>query len=168
MDHVGAQACCVARDWSGLSCIVLLYPRPTALCMYYCRCDNISSRLSGVAYRTSKDLVTWSEPVMALVLPTSISPPTFNRCALEQKNVLLGESVRDEHCWGHVTCHMPHAAHTNRNSCKHHSSFISGASESPFVFARGGTYYLSICAASLEYNRTLLFASALVVGAGMQ
>ena len=105
MDHVDAQDCRVARDWS-LSCILLLHPRPTVLCMYYCRCDNTSSRLSGVAYRTSKDLVTWSEPVMALVLPPSISPPTFNRCALEQKNVLSGESVRDEHCWGHVTCHM--------------------------------------------------------------
>jgi hypothetical protein len=63
---------------------------------------------------------------------------------------------------------MLYDTHTHRNTCTHHSFFISGASESPFVFARGGTYYLSICTASLEYNRTLLFASALVVGAGMQ
>ena len=34
-----------ARDWS-LSCIVLLQPQPAFLCMYYCRCDNTSSRLS--------------------------------------------------------------------------------------------------------------------------
>ena len=102
---------------------------------------------------------------MALVLPPSISPPTFNRCALGQTNVLFGESGREEHCWGDVTFYMTRT-HTPQY-LKHHSFFISGASESPFVFARGGTYYLSICTASLEYNRTLLFASALVVGAGM-
>ena len=74
-----SMPCRTRLVWSELHCIVLLHPRPTALCMYYCRCDNISSRLSGVAYRTSKDLVTWSDPAMALVLPPSISPPTFNR-----------------------------------------------------------------------------------------
>jgi hypothetical protein len=62
---------------------------------------------------------------------------------------------------------MPHATHTTRITSKASLFLISGASESPFVFARGGTYYLSICTTSLEYNRTLLFASTLVVGAGI-
>jgi hypothetical protein len=60
--------------------------------------------------------------------------------------------------------HALHSTHIQRSTGIGRSLFISGASESPFMFARGGTFYLSICAASLEYNRTWLFASALVVG----
>lgn len=35
--------------------------------MYYTRCDSVSRGLSGVAYRTSRDLVSWSKPEMAFV-----------------------------------------------------------------------------------------------------
>jgi len=44
--------------------------------MYYTRCDDPVSRRSGVAYRTSEDLLRWSEPSMALVAGSS--PPMFN------------------------------------------------------------------------------------------
>ncbi|MGK5084895.1 DUF2961 domain-containing protein [Bdellovibrionota bacterium FG-1] len=44
--------------------------------LYYTRCDDIHSRRSGVAYRTSLDLIHWSEPKMALVL--SETPEMFN------------------------------------------------------------------------------------------
>lgn len=81
--------------------------------IYYCRCDSITGRLSGVGFRTSKDLVAWSAPSMALVLPLSLSPSSFN----------------------------------------------SGNTESPFVFKRGSTWYLSICAAASSYHRTMLFSS---------
>ncbi len=82
--------------------------------IYYCRCDSITGRLSGVGFRTSRNLLTWSEPAMALVLPPSLSPKSFN----------------------------------------------SGNTESPFVFKRGSTWYLSICAAASSYRRTMLFSSS--------
>lgn len=102
---------CVARD------PMLLSPTPSSgglWTMYYCRCDNATGQLSGVAYRTSPDLLTWSAPALALVLPRALAPPSFN----------------------------------------------SGATELPFVFARGGAVYLSVCAASEDYMRTWVFASA--------
>ena len=74
--------------------------------IYYCRCDSITGRLSGVGFRTSRDLLSWSEPAMALVLPPSLSPKSFN----------------------------------------------SGNTESPFVFKRGSTWYLSVCAAASSYR----------------
>ena len=86
---------------------------------------------------------------MALVLPPSMSPPTFNRCMREKQTVAT----------------RTRRARTSLRIGR--SLIISGASESPFMFARGGTFYLSICAASLEYNRTWVFASALLVGVGM-
>ena len=101
---------CVARD------PMLLPPSPASgglWAIYYCRCDNATSQLSGVGFRTSPDLLTWSAPAMALVLPPALAPPSFN----------------------------------------------SGATESPFVFARGGAVYLSVCAASEDYMRTWLFLS---------
>ena len=101
---------CVARD------PMLVAPSPASgglWSIFYCRCDNASSMLSGVGVRTSADLLTWSAPAMALVLPASLAAPSFN----------------------------------------------SGASESPFVFARGGEVFLSICAASEDYMRTWLFAA---------
>ena len=102
---------CVARD------PMLVPPSPDShglWTIYYCRCDNATSQLSGVGFRTSPDLLVWSAPGLALVLPPAISPPSFN----------------------------------------------SGATESPFVFARGGAVYLSICVANEDYMRTLLFSSS--------
>ena len=39
-------------------------------------------------------------------------------------------------------------------------SFNSGNTESPFVFKRGTTWYLSVCAAASSYRRTMLFSSS--------
>jgi hypothetical protein len=44
--------------------------------MYYTRCENTQTHLSGVAYRTSLDLLHWSEPQMAL--HREGTPPLFN------------------------------------------------------------------------------------------
>ncbi|HXH73557.1 MAG TPA: DUF2961 domain-containing protein [Bacteriovoracaceae bacterium] len=44
--------------------------------LYYTRCDSVEKRISGVAYRTSTDLKTWSEPQMALVMTGTT--PMFN------------------------------------------------------------------------------------------
>ncbi|MEK6544890.1 MAG: family 43 glycosylhydrolase, partial [Elusimicrobiota bacterium] len=44
--------------------------------MYYTRCRDKESQLSGVAYRTSTDLSHWSEPAMALTITDS--EPMFN------------------------------------------------------------------------------------------
>lgn len=52
---------CVARD------PMLLRVGPTWV-VYYTRCAGKASRASGVAYRTSPDLVHWSAPEMALAL----------------------------------------------------------------------------------------------------
>ncbi len=52
---------CVARD-------PMLTRRDNAWVLYYTRCDSTSRRLSGVAYRLSRNLVHWSEPRMVLTL----------------------------------------------------------------------------------------------------
>jgi hypothetical protein len=52
---------CVARD-------PMLVHREGAWALYYARCDSLTGRRSGVAYRLSHDLVHWSEPRMALTL----------------------------------------------------------------------------------------------------
>jgi hypothetical protein len=36
--------------------------------LYYTRCDSVQAQHSGVAYRTSADLIHWSDPSMALTL----------------------------------------------------------------------------------------------------
>jgi hypothetical protein len=60
---------CVARD-------PMLHKVGDLWTLYYTRCDSQVSQKSGVAYRTSLDLVNWSEPQMALVLGDT--PPMFN------------------------------------------------------------------------------------------
>jgi hypothetical protein len=52
---------CVARD-------PMLVRRELRWSLYYTRCDSPLHRASGVALRTSPDLVRWSEPTMALTL----------------------------------------------------------------------------------------------------
>lgn len=52
---------CVARD-------PMLARLGDLWVVYYTRCASIESPLSGVAYRTSLDLVRWSSPAMALTL----------------------------------------------------------------------------------------------------
>ena len=79
--------------------------------MYYTRCNNKTSRLSGVAYRTSRDLLHWSKPAMALTLKSST--PMFN----------------------------------------------SGFTESPFVFKRGGWFYLSVTSYPVAWDATFLYRS---------
>lgn len=49
--------------------------------LYYTRCDAIGTKASGVAYRLSNDLRTWTEPRMALALPGS--KPTSNSAFTE-------------------------------------------------------------------------------------
>lgn len=60
---------CVARD-------PMLARFNDVWLVYYTRCDDQESRKSGVAYRVSPDLETWSDPAMALVLQET--PPMFN------------------------------------------------------------------------------------------
>lgn len=60
---------CVARD-------PMIRRHGDLWIMYYTRCDSLASQKSGVAYRVSFDLQSWSEPRMALVL--SDTPPMFN------------------------------------------------------------------------------------------
>lgn len=52
---------CVARD-------PMLLRRENAWALYYTRCESTSRRISGVAYRLSRNLVDWSEPRMVLTL----------------------------------------------------------------------------------------------------
>jgi hypothetical protein len=52
---------CEARD-------PMLVRRGQLWAMYYTRCDSPSTRVSGVAYRLSKNLSAWSEPHMVLTL----------------------------------------------------------------------------------------------------
>jgi hypothetical protein len=52
---------CVARD-------PMLVRRGSLWSLYYTRCASQARRVSGVAHRTSPDLVHWSEPTMALSL----------------------------------------------------------------------------------------------------
>ena len=44
--------------------------------LYYTRCNSARDRRSGVAYRTSIDLRSWSAPAMALTLEST--PAMFN------------------------------------------------------------------------------------------
>ena len=96
---------CVARD-------PMLIRREGAWALYYTRCDSLTGRHSGVAYRLSHDLVHWSEARMALALE-----------------------------------HAP-------------ASSNSGYTESPFVFERGGSYWLSVSAYPLAWDATLLYRSS--------
>jgi hypothetical protein len=52
---------CVARD-------PMLVRRDPLWSLYYTRCESPRRRVSGVAHRTSADLVHWSAPTMALTL----------------------------------------------------------------------------------------------------
>ena len=52
---------CVARD-------PMLVRRESIWTMHYTRCDTVTKRASGVAYRQSRDLIHWSEPHMLLTL----------------------------------------------------------------------------------------------------
>lgn len=65
---------CVARD-------PMLVRRGGAWALYYSRCDSITRKLSGVAYRLSPDLVHWSEPRMALT--NDQAPATSNAAYAE-------------------------------------------------------------------------------------
>jgi Glycosyl hydrolases family 43 len=60
---------CVARD-------PMLTRRENAWVLYYTRCTSTSKRVSGVAYRLSRNLVDWSEPHMVLTLGDT--PPMPN------------------------------------------------------------------------------------------
>lgn len=95
---------CVARD-------PMLLKVGDLWAMYYTRCNNIYDQKSGVAVRTSYDLINWSAPTMALVLDDTL--PMFN----------------------------------------------SGFTESPFVFKRGDSYYLSVTSYPVAYNASFLFKS---------
>ena len=95
---------CVARD-------PMLVRREGAWALYYTRCDSITGRHSGVAYRLSHDLVHWSDARMALTLEHA---PTMSN---------------------------------------------SGYTESPFVFERGGSYWLSVSAYPLAWDATLVYRS---------
>lgn len=72
---------CVARDPK-----LVHHPDQDLWTIYYTRCNNVTGELSGVGYRTSTDLSSWSEPQMALVLPASMGAPfkpSFNSAASE-------------------------------------------------------------------------------------
>ena len=59
---------CVARD-------PMLVRRDLAWALYYTRCDALGNRVSGVAYRLSRNLVDWTEPRMVLTLPGTTPMP---------------------------------------------------------------------------------------------
>jgi hypothetical protein len=65
---------CVARD-------PMLVRREAIWTMHYTRCDTMTKRASGVAYRQSRDLVHWSEPHMLLTLGDQ--PSTTNSAFTE-------------------------------------------------------------------------------------
>lgn len=52
---------CEARD-------PMLTKRDNAWVLYYTRCESTTSRINGVAYRLSRDLLHWTEPRMVLSL----------------------------------------------------------------------------------------------------
>ncbi len=54
--------------------------------LYYTRCNSARDRRSGVAYRTSIDLRSWSAPAMALTLENT--PAMFNSGYTESPFVL--------------------------------------------------------------------------------
>lgn len=60
---------CAARD-------PMLVRRDDLFVLHYTRCDSVASKVSGVAYRTSRDLIHWSDPVMLAVFGET--PPTSN------------------------------------------------------------------------------------------
>lgn len=95
---------CHARD-------PMLVRRDGAWALYYTRCTSTTKRISGVAYRFSRNLVDWGEPHMALTLPDT--PP------------------------------MPN----------------SGYTESPFVFERGGYWYLSVDSYPIAWDATVVYRS---------
>jgi hypothetical protein len=59
---------CVARD-------PMLTRRDGMWALYYTRCSDPARRVSGVAYRLSRDLVRWSEPHVALGLEGTAPMP---------------------------------------------------------------------------------------------
>jgi len=59
---------CVARD-------PMLVRRDGAWAVFYTRCDAPQKRVSGVAYRISRDLAHWSEPHMAFTAPENEATP---------------------------------------------------------------------------------------------
>lgn len=79
--------------------------------VYYTRCLSDDHRVSGVGYRTSLDLVSWSEPSMALTL--------------------------------------------GRDTIRHDS----GHTESPFVFERGGWFYLTVTSYPTAWDATNVYRS---------
>jgi len=95
---------CVARD-------PMLVRRDPLWSLYYTRCASRGRRASGVAHRTSRDLVHWSEPTMALTLGEATVTPD------------------------------------------------SGYTESPFVFERGGAYYLSVTSYPIGWDATFVYRS---------
>jgi hypothetical protein len=99
---------CVARD-PMLTRVGAAAHRRWAL--YYTRCEGMTRRVSGVAFRLSNDLVHWSDAHMVLTLDGT--PPLPN----------------------------------------------SGYTESPFVFERGGYYYLSVSSYPVAWDATFLYRS---------
>jgi hypothetical protein len=95
---------CEARD-------PMLVRREGAWALYYSRCDSITRKLSGVAYRLSRDLVHWTDAQMALTVEHA--PPTSN----------------------------------------------AAYAESPFVFERGGYFWMSVSAYPLSWDATLVYRS---------
>ncbi len=95
---------CVARD-------PMLVRRDPRWSLYHTRCASRGRRASGVAHRTSRDLVHWSEPTMALTLGEATVTPD------------------------------------------------SGYTESPFVFERGGAYYLSVTSYPIGRDATFVYRS---------
>jgi hypothetical protein len=95
---------CEARD-------PMLVRREGAWALYYSRCDSITRKRSGVAYRLSQDLVHWSDARMALTMEQE--PATSN----------------------------------------------AAYAESPFVFERGGFFWLSVSAYPLAWDATLVYRS---------
>jgi hypothetical protein len=59
---------CVARD-------PMLVRRDGIWSLYYTRCESAARKASGVAHRTSRDLVHWSEPTMVLSLGDGTAMP---------------------------------------------------------------------------------------------
>lgn len=64
---------CAARD-------PMLVRQGDLWALYYTRCESIARKVSGVAYRLSRDLVAWSDARMAL---TTQTPPTSNSAFTE-------------------------------------------------------------------------------------
>jgi hypothetical protein len=65
---------CAARD-------PMLVRRDDVWVLHYTRCDSLARKISGVAFRTSRDLIHWTEPVMLAVSGDSV--PTSNSAFTE-------------------------------------------------------------------------------------